>query len=148
MKTIEQYSKQLGTIGYYVAYFGVFLILLWIGVFKFTPTEAEAIRPLVENHPLTSWMYSVFSEQSVSNVFGTVEVLTALVLLVGLKFEVARRIAALLVIAIFATTISFLCTTPGVWETVDGVLITQFFIVKDLVMLGFGGIIMAGVSKK
>ena len=33
--------------GFLVALGGVVLILLWIGVFKFTPTEAAAIRPLV-----------------------------------------------------------------------------------------------------
>lgn len=38
--------------GYYISLYGVALVLLWIGIFKFTPTEAAAIKPLVENHPL------------------------------------------------------------------------------------------------
>lgn len=39
-------------IGYYISLYGVAIVLLWIGIFKFTPTEAAAIKPLVENHPL------------------------------------------------------------------------------------------------
>ena len=40
-------------LGYYVSLFGTVVILLWIGLFKFTPTEAAAIRPLLEHHPFT-----------------------------------------------------------------------------------------------
>ncbi|MGL6176462.1 MAG: DUF417 family protein, partial [Vibrionaceae bacterium] len=36
----------------------------------------------------------------------------------------------------FATTLSFLLTLSGVWKVVDGVPITEFFILKDIVFLG------------
>lgn len=49
---MQQHDK-----GFLVALAGVVLTLLWIGVFKFTPTEAAAIKPLVASHPLMSWLY-------------------------------------------------------------------------------------------
>lgn len=62
-KYIAPLIKPLKKIGFYVSYLSIFLILLWIGIFKFTPTEAEAIRPLLENHPFMSWMYSFFRQK-------------------------------------------------------------------------------------
>ena len=70
--------------GFLIALAGVVLTLLWIGVFKFTPTEAAAIRPLVASHPLMSWLYAVLSEQAVSNLIGLVEILIACGLIAGL----------------------------------------------------------------
>ncbi len=39
------------TFGYKLGVFGVVLVLLWIGIFKFTPTEAAAIEPLIKKPP-------------------------------------------------------------------------------------------------
>ncbi len=61
-----------------VARYGVALVLLAIGVLKFTPAEAEAIRPLVSTSPLLSWMYSVWSVQAASSVIGVIELIAAL----------------------------------------------------------------------
>ena len=35
-------------------------------------------------------------------------------------------------------TLSYLFTTPDTWKTVDGLPITNFFILKDIMYLGFG----------
>lgn len=147
-KYIAPAIKPLRRIGFYISYLGTFLILLWIGIFKFTPTEAEAIRPLVENHPLIWWMYNCFSVQTVSGIIGTAEIITALLLLLGLKWRTVRMVGGLCVIGTFLFTLSFLFTTPGVWKIVDGVPVTDFFVLKDLVVLGFGGIIIAGVDEQ
>lgn len=151
MKVINKYIpfiKPLNKIGFYVSYFGTFLILLWLGIFKFTLAEAEAIRPLVENHLLMSWMYTCFSVQAVSNIIGASEIAIALLLLLGLKWEIIRVAGGLFMIVTFLLTISFLFTTPGVWKVVDGIPVTDFFILKDLVILGFGGIIITDVNNK
>ncbi|UZJ64504.1 DUF417 family protein [Sphingobacterium sp. KU25419] len=44
-------SYVISSAGYYISLFGSFLILLWVGIFKFTPTEAQAIKPLIEIIP-------------------------------------------------------------------------------------------------
>jgi len=45
-------------------------------------------------------------------------------------------------ILIFLTTLSYLVTTPGIWKIVDGVPVTDFFILKDLMFLEFGLMIL------
>jgi uncharacterized membrane protein YkgB len=125
-------------IGYYISLFGASLILLWIGIFKFTPTEAAAIKPLVENHFLTSFVYDVMSVQAVSNTIGVIEIIIALLLIFSVKFAFLRRYAGIGMIITFLITLSYLLTTPGVWKVVDGIPVTDFFILKDLMLLGFG----------
>jgi uncharacterized membrane protein YkgB len=41
-------------------------------------------------------------------------------------------------IGTFLVTLSYLGTTPGIWKMVDGVPVTDFFIIKDVMFLGFG----------
>ena len=124
--------------GFYVSLFGTVLILLWVGAFKFTITEANGIKDLVINHPLTFWMYDVFSIQMVSNLIGSFEIIVAILLLIGLKNKIVGQIAAVGLIIIFLMTLSYLFTTPDTWKTVDGLPITNFFILKDIMYLGFG----------
>lgn len=124
--------------GFYISLFGTVLILLWVGLFKFTPSEAEAIKPLVSNHPLTSWMYKVMSTQTVSNFVGVSEITIAILILIGLKNKLIAKISSIGIIIIFLMTISYLFTTPGTWRQVDNFPITDFFILKDIMYLGFG----------
>lgn len=135
MKTADKKQQDIGMI---VMILGTALILLWIGVFKFTPTEAEAIKPLMQNQPLLSWMYSILGVQGVSNFIGIVEIVTAILLILGLNFKLLLKYAGALLILTFTITISFIFTTPGVWKSVDGVPVTDFFILKDLIPLGLG----------
>ncbi|MGE8432198.1 DUF417 family protein [Chryseobacterium joostei] len=125
-------------LGYYISLFGAALILLWIGIFKFTPTEAAAIKPLVENHFLTFFVYKIMSIQAVSNLIGVIEIIIALLLLFSAKFAWLRKYAGIGMIVTFLVTLSYLFTTPGMWKVVDGVPVTDFFILKDLMLLGFG----------
>ncbi|MFM4838271.1 DUF417 family protein [Aeromonas veronii] len=128
---MQQHDK-----GFLVALAGVVLTLLWIGVFKFTPTEAAAIKPLVASHPLMSWLYGPLSEQSVSNLIGVVEIVIAIGLVVGLWQPRIGYWCSMWAIVTFLATLSFLLTLTGVWKVVDGVPVTEFFLFKDLVFLG------------
>ncbi len=133
--------------GYYILLFGAALILLWIGIFKFTPTEAAAIKPLVENHFLTFFVYKIAGMQTVSNAIGTIEIIIALLLVFSVKFASLRKYAAIGMIATFLVTLNYLFTTPGVWKVVDGVPVTDFFILKDVMLLGFGLMILQNNTK-
>ncbi|WP_347217239.1 DUF417 family protein [Chryseobacterium sp.] len=130
------------TLGYYISLFGAALILLWIGVFKFTPTEASAIKPLVENHFLTFFVYKIISVQTASNLIGAIEIIIALLLIFSAKFAVLKRYAGIGMVVTFLVTLSYLFTTPGVWKIVDGIPVTDFFILKDLMLLGFGFMVL------
>ncbi|MDR6919362.1 DUF417 family protein [Chryseobacterium sp. 2987] len=145
MNGTSQFNSQSVTYqtGYYISLFGASLILLWIGIFKFTPTEAAAIKPLVENHFLSFFVYDIMSVQAVSNTIGIIEIIIALLLIFSVKFALLRKYAGIGMTVTFLITLSYLFTTPGIWKTVDGVPVTDFFILKDLILLGFGLMIIS-----
>lgn len=124
------------SLGFNVSVVGLALILLWIGIFKFTPTEAKAIEPLVANSFLMSWLYKIMSVQGVSNLIGTVEIITAGCLLLHFLWKKAGTLGGILSTMTFLATLSFLFTTPGIFKTVDGAPVTEFFILKDVMALG------------
>src|SRR5262245_25857183 len=49
---------RLGATGLFAA---LAVIYFWFGGMKFTAYEAEGLVPLVQNSPLLSWMYDIFS---------------------------------------------------------------------------------------
>ncbi len=119
--------------------FSIVLVLAWIGMMKFTAYEAGAIQGLVASSPLTAWLYSFMSVQGVANLVGTVEIATAVALLLG---PLHRQIAiggALAAIVTFTVTFSFLFTAPG-WEASLGgfpalSVVPGQFLLKDIVLL-------------
>ncbi|CAM3622667.1 DUF417 family protein [Vibrio aquimaris] len=128
-------NTKTDNIGYLVGVFGVALVLIWIGIYKFTPTEAKLIQPLVENHFAMNWLYDLFSIQAVSNLIGAAEIIVAIGLIVGIKKPKIAFYSGIAAAAIFITTLSFLLTTPNTWKVSDGVLVTNFFLVKDILFL-------------
>ena len=134
MHALENNTKT-DNIGYLIGVFGVALVLIWIGVYKFTPTEAKLIQPLVENHFAMNWLYDLFSVQAVSNLIGAAEIIVAIGLIVGIKKPKIAFYSGIAAAAIFITTLSFLLTTPNTWKVSDGVLVTNFFLVKDILFL-------------
>lgn len=128
--------KKLSGIGYCVAVCGVALLLIWIGLFKFTPTEAKAIRPLMDTSPFLGWMYHLLSQQAVSNLIGVFEIITGLLLLTSFKISKAGLVGGIMAASTFMVTLSFLFTTPGINGTIDGIWMPDQFILKDLVAFG------------
>lgn len=136
------------SLGYFIAVLGVAIVLLWIGIFKFTLTEAKAIEPLVKNSFLMSWLYGITSVRGVSNIIGSIEIITAVCILLHFFWKKAGVIGGVLAAITFLLTLSFLFTTPGVFKTVDGVLITDFFILKDIMALGVSLMVIGKSIKK
>jgi uncharacterized membrane protein YkgB len=128
------------TLGVALSRYGLVAILLYFGAFKFTAVEAQAIQPLVGNHPLMSWLYQVTSVQGVSSLIGGTEILIALLIAsraIRPRWSAAGSLGA---IVMFLTTLSFLVTTPGIWERVPGFPVpvpggAGGFILKDLFLL-------------
>lgn len=132
-------STTLARVGTFLLRYSLVLVLAWIGLFKFTPTEAMAIKPLFTNSPFFAWLYDVLSVRAVSNLVGGVEILVAV--LMALR-PVAPRLSyfgSLGAVVIFLTTVSFLFTTPGAFAVVDGLWVPGSlgsFLIKDLTLLG------------
>ena len=72
--------------------------------------------PLVKNHFLMGWMYTVLSTQAVSIIIGISEIIVSIGLIASLKWHKIGKYAGLGSVFIFLTTLSFLLTTPGVWR--------------------------------
>ncbi len=132
-------AELITTIGENAIRFSIALVLIWIGAMKFSAYEAGAIEGLIASSPLTSWLYSVFSLQGASNFIGTVEIATAIALLLTPLNRVVGIVGSLGAIATFAVTSSLLLTAP-VWEASLGGfpalnVVPGQFLVKDLVLL-------------
>ncbi|MCT7656335.1 YkgB family protein [Oceanimonas sp. NS1] len=81
------------------------------------------------------WLYELFSVQAVSNLIGAAEIVVAIGLIAGFKNTKLAYYSGIAAAAIFVTTLSFLLTTPNTWKLSDGILITNFFLVKDILFL-------------
>ena len=133
-------------VGRELARYGLVVVVGWIGLMKFTAYEAEGIRLYVTNSPLMSWVYGFLSVRGFSAALGVVEV--AIALLIAARPFSARVSAfgSALAVGMFLTTLSFLITTPGVWEPslggfpalahVAGRAGPGHFLIKDLALLG------------
>jgi uncharacterized membrane protein YkgB len=110
----------------------VALLLLW-GAMKFTALEAEGIRPLVEHSPFLSWVYALFGVRVGSDLIGVVE-MSAAVLMCTRRFRPGlAALGSLLAAGTFLLTLSFLATTPGIFEPTNPF---GGFIMKDIILLG------------
>ena len=126
-------------LGVIVSRYGLVVILLLIGVEKFTPAEAEGIRPLIDHSPLMAWMYSVISQQLVSNLIGVIEVLVAM--LMALR-PLSARMSFFGSVGATANISDYRQfpyhnsrrSTPGHWFPLLGDI--GQFLIKDLVLLG------------
>ena len=130
---------KLETLGVWISRYGLVVTLLLIGLLKFTHAEAEGIRPLVANNPLTAWMYRILSVQTVSNLIGSIEVILAVLLALRPIFARASFVGSLGSMVTFLLTITFLFSTPGAVQLGNGVAIlgdAGQFLIKDIVLLG------------
>ena len=127
--------------GRYAVRYGLVLVVGSIGAMKFTAYEAEGISGFVSHSPLMSWAYSVFSVRSFSVLLGVTEIATALLIAARPLSARAALFGGGLAVGMFLTTLSFLITTPGVWEASAGgfpalSVVPGQFLVKDFVLFG------------
>lgn len=137
----ESLSSRAEALGQKLARYGLVVVVGWIGLMKFTTYEAEGIRPFVANSPLMSWVYGRISAPGFSAMLGVVEVAIALLIAVRPFSPRVCALGSALAVGMFLTTLSFLITTPGVWEPSLGGFpalsaVPGQFLIKDLALLG------------
>ncbi|QDG50593.1 DUF417 family protein [Persicimonas caeni] len=126
--------------------FGLALVLIWIGAMKYTEYEASGIKPLVENSPLMSWLYDIFSVSGFAALLGAFEITIGVLIALGFaagRLPVLGKLSALgsaLAGLMFLGTLSFIFSTPG-WEPSLGgfpalSVAPGQFLLKDIVLLG------------
>jgi len=127
-------------IGFKVIRYGLGLVIVWIGLMKFTSYEANGIRPLVASSPLLGWTYHYLSVRQFSDVLGVVELSIASLIALRPWSPKACAIGSGAAVLMFLTTLSFLVSTPG-WEPSVGGFpalsaLPGQFLLKDVVLLG------------
>jgi uncharacterized membrane protein YkgB len=133
-------GRDIEAIGAIVIRYGLALVILWIGLMKFTAYEAAGIQPLVSNSPFMGWMYGVLSVRGFSTGLGIVELAIAILIAARRWSPRASAAGSAGATLMFLTTLSFLISTPG-WEPSLGgfpalsASVGQFLI-KDVVLLG------------
>src|SRR5829696_7172297 len=139
--TRSSWAERVEAAGRHSARYGLVLVLLWIGGMKFTAYEAAGISGFVANSPLTSWAYSLFSVQGFSAVLGATGIVIALLVASRPLSARAALVGSASAVGMFLTTLSFLLTTPGVWEASAGgfpalSVVPGQFLAKDFVLFG------------
>ena len=116
------------------------IVFLWFGGMKFTAYEANGIAPFIANSPFMGWLHAAFGVQGASYFIGSLELSTALVLMIGAFNGFFSALGAAMSSATYAITLTFLLTTLGVAEPTAGGFpaisagIGQFLL-KDVVLL-------------
>jgi uncharacterized membrane protein YkgB len=134
-------SFRAEAVGRELARYGLVVVVGWIGLMKFTAYEAEGIRLYVTNSPLMSWVYGPLSVRGFSAMLGGTEVAIAILIAARPFSPRASALGSALAVGMFLTTLSFLVTTPGVWEPSAGGFPALSgkpgqFLIKDLALLG------------
>uniref|UniRef100_UPI00249F4E87 YkgB family protein n=1 Tax=Sinorhizobium psoraleae TaxID=520838 RepID=UPI00249F4E87 len=107
----EHHGRTVSAAGLYIS---LVVIYGWFGGMKFTAYEAEGLTGLVGNSPLLSWSYSLFSVRDFSSLLGFLELSIGALIAARLVNPVYSLVGGLLSAGLFATTLSFMVTTPGV----------------------------------
>jgi reactive chlorine resistance protein C len=121
--------------------YGLVVVIAWIGALKYTSYEAAGIQPLITHSPLLSWLYHIFSVRALAAVLGTTEITAALLIALRPAWPRVSAAGSAFAVLLFASTLSFLFTTPGVTAAPVGgfpvlsVLPGQFLL-KDVVLIG------------
>jgi len=145
MMTASMQSKMMPenvqALGTFVTRYGLVVVFAWIGAMKFTAYEANAIQPLVANSPLMSWLYNIFSVQAFSNGLGVLEIAIGVMIAARPVSAVMSAAGSALAAVLFLGTLSFMVSTPPVWEGSLGgfpalSVAPGQFLLKDLALLG------------
>ena len=140
MENTENAGQRLQDIGANVIRYGLVIILVWVGALKFTAYEAEGIQPLVANSPLMSWGYSVMGIRGFAMLIGVIEITLGVLIALRPFAPKASAIGSLGAVVMFLLTLSFILTTPDVWQLGYGFPFPSpmpgQFLAKDLLLLG------------
>ena len=132
-------GPRLQNIGAGILRYGLAIILISVGALKFTAYEAEGVQGLIANSPLFSWLYSVTSVQGGAMLIGIIEIILGVLIATRPVAPKLSAIGSIGAIIMFLLTLTFVLTTPGVWQPGYGfpfLSMTGAFLAKDIMLLG------------
>ncbi|MDQ3013400.1 MAG: DUF417 family protein [Acidobacteriota bacterium] len=130
----------LERVGEKIIRYGLVAVLLWVGALKFTAYEAEGIQGLVANSPFMSWGYKLMTVRGFAALIGVTEIAFGLLIATRAFAPKLSAIGSIGAIGMFLITLTFVLTTPGVWQPGYGFPFPSpmpgQFLLKDLMFLG------------
>ena len=127
-------------VGGLLARYGLVIVIAWYGGLKFMNYEAQGIQPLVSASPFMGWLYDIFSVYAFSALLGVFELAAAALLAVKPWWPRVSLFGSLFATMLFLATISFMVTTPGVFDASQGGFpassLEGGFLMKDIALLG------------
>lgn len=167
-KQMAEKVSQLYHGGSWCMRISLFVIVAWIGALKFVDYQARNIVPLFAHSPLGEFLYADASHYkahlkstledrtwhaknhtySVAKMIGTLELILATLVLLGLWFPLAGIFGGLLIAGMGLVTLSFLITSPGIWMPNLGfpyLSVGGQSLLKNLLLLT-SGLILAGLD--
>ncbi|WP_406503061.1 YkgB family protein [Streptomyces sp. NBC_01602] len=139
MSMQSKVNENLLTAGLRTTRYGLALNILWIGRLKFEDYEVENIRPLVTSSPIFSPLVDKFGERKIARAIGAAEIAIGSLIAAKQISPRASAVGSLAAVGMFATTLSFLATTPEAWQErrrEPRLSLAGQFLLKDIVFLG------------
>ena len=131
---------RLENLGSVILRYGLAIILIWVGFLKFSSYEAEAVHGLALSSPFLSWLVHLMTQQNFSNLLGVIEIILGILIAIKPVSPKASSVGSIGAIFVFLLTLTFVLSTPGVWQAGLGFPylsgLPGQFLAKDLLFLG------------
>jgi reactive chlorine resistance protein C len=137
---VQLADQVITAVGTAILRYGVAVVIAWIGLLKFTGSEAMRIQQYISHSPFMSWLNGILSMRALADVIGTIEILAAVLIVLHVVSPRLGVVGGALGTLLFISTLSFLFTTPGIGDTAAGgfpaLSPVGQFLIKDIVLLG------------
>jgi uncharacterized membrane protein YkgB len=136
---MQEINNSNTTLGLNLARLTLGGFFLWMGFLKFFSYESDAVSGLMMTNPLTSWVLNLFGNSLATGIIGVVEILTAVLILIGCMNSKLGAIGAALAAITFLVTSTFLIFGPVIQEGLSFPFLSPMpgqFILKDLPLFG------------
>ena len=137
---VQSADHIITAVGTAVVRYGLVVVIAWIGLMKFTGSEAMRIQQFISHSPFMSWLNGILSIRAQSDVIGTIEILAAVLIVLNVVSPRLGAVGGALGTLLFVITLSFLFTTPGVFVASEGgfpaLSLDGGFLMKDIALLG------------
>lgn len=142
-------ADHITAVGTAIVRYGLVIVIAWIGLMKFTASEAMRIQQFISRSPFMSWLDGILSIRAQSDVIGIIEILAAVLIVLSAVSPRLGAVGGALATLLFVITLSFLFTTPDIGDTAAGgfpaLSRVGEFLIKDIVLLG-ASILILGQS--
>ncbi|MEO7476040.1 MAG: DUF417 family protein [Gemmatimonadales bacterium] len=133
-------GRTMAGVGEKLIRYGLVVLLVWVGALKFTAYEAEAIQGLVTHSPLLAWGNGVLGVRGFAGLIGGIEITLGVLIATRPFVPKLSALGSLGAIVMSLITLTFVFTTPGVWQPGYGFPFPSpmpgQFLAKDLLLLG------------